>query len=173
MIKYLHRNSYFLKYVINHANRRCNNSIMCSLCCCCCFCISMLNLIDFICCFFYPEKDSAASRTKYHVENTTFLGIENGTTLYFVENTIVSTEKNHKYNKTQQPSTVNNEIILCIQIFGCVDILLICTYSAVCIYDRQHRTAGKVNTYENIPGNNSAYENAEIFSISTTGNQLL
>lgn len=146
---------------------------MCSLCCCCCFCISMLNLIDFICCFFYPEKDSTASRTKYHVENTTSLGIEKGTSLYFVENTIVSTEKNHIYNKTQQPSTVNNEIILCIQIIGCVDILLICTYSAVCIYDRQHRTAGKVNTYENIPGNNSAYENAEIFSISTTGNQLL
>lgn len=132
----------------------------------------MLNLTDFICCFFYPEKDSTAARTIYHVENTTSLGIENSTAL-FVENTIVSTEKNHRYNKTQQSSTVNNKIILCIQIFGCVDILLICTYSAVCIYDRQHRTAGRVNTYENIPGNNSAYENAEIFSISTTGNQLL
>lgn len=132
----------------------------------------MLNLTDFICCFFYPEKDSTAARTIYHVENTTSLGIENSTA-FFVGNTIVSTEKNHRYNKTQQSSTVNNKIILCIQIFGCVDILLICTYSAVCIYDRQHRTAGRVNTYENIPGNNSAYENAEIFSISTTGNQLL
>lgn len=132
----------------------------------------MLNLTAFICCFFYPEKDSTSARTIYHVENTTSLGIENSTA-FFVGNTIVSTEKNHRYNKTQQSSTVNNKIILCIQIFGCVDILLICTYSAVCIYDRQHRTAGRVNTYENIPGNNSAYENAEIFSISTTGNQLL
>lgn len=132
----------------------------------------MLNLTNLICCFFYPEKDSTAARTINHVEITTSLGIENSTAL-FVENTTVSTEKNHRDNKTQQPSTVNNKIILCIQIFGCVDILLICTYSAVCIYDRQHRTVGKMNTYENIPGNNSAYENAEIFSISTTGNQLL
>lgn len=134
--------------------------------------LMMLNLIDFICCFFYPEKDLTASRTINHVENTTSLGIENSTASV-VENTIVSAEKNHTDNKTQQPSTVQNKIILCIQIFGCVDILLICTYSAVCIYDRQHQTAGKVNTYENIPGNNSAYENAEIFSISTTGNQLV
>lgn len=134
--------------------------------------LMMLNLIDFICCFFYPEKDLTASRTINHVENTTSLGIENSTASV-VENTIVSAEKNHTDNKTQQPSTVQNKIILCIQIFGCVDILLICTYSAVCIYDRQHQTAGKVNTYENIPGNNSGYENAEIFSISTTGNQLV
>lgn len=118
------------------------------------------------------EKDLTASRTINHVENTTSLGIENSTASV-VENTIVSAEKNHTDNKTQQPSTVQNKIILCIQIFGCVDILLICTYSAVCIYDRQHQTAGKVNTYENIPGNNSGYENAEIFSISTTGNQLV
>lgn len=118
------------------------------------------------------EKDTTASHTIYRVENTTSLAIENRTAL-FVGNTTVSTEKNHTYNKTQQPSTVKDTIILCIQIFGCVDILLICTYSAVCIYDRQNQTLGKVNTYENVPENNSTYENAEIFFISSTGNQLL
>lgn len=93
-----------------------------------------------------------------------------------MKNDTVSTERNNEDNednKPQQSSTVNNEIILCIQIFGCVDILLICTYSAVCIYDRQHRTFGNVNTYENVPGNNSNYENAGIWFISPTANQLL
>lgn len=88
-------------------------------------------------------------------------------------NDTVSTERNNEDKKTQQSNTVNDELILCIQIFGCVDILLICTYSAVCIYDRQHRTVGDVNTYENVPGNNSYYENAGIWFISPTGNQLL
>lgn len=85
----------------------------------------------------------------------------------------MSKERNNEDNETEPASTVNNEIILCIQIVGCVDILLIFTYSVVCIYDPQHRTLGIVNTYENVPGNNSSYENAEIFFISATGNQLL
>lgn len=83
-----------------------------------------------------------------------------------VINDTVSTERNNEDKKTQQSNTVNDELILCIQIFGCVDILLICTYSAVCIYDRQHRTVGDVNTYENVSGNNSYYENAGIWNIS-------
>lgn len=139
---------------------------------CAAFCCSFAQVLcisdvktNWLCCLFYTEKDTTDSQTIYHVENTTSVAIE--------KNITVSTEKNHTYNKTQQPSTDNDKIILCIQIFGCVDILLICTYSAVCIYDRQHRTVGKVNTYENVPGNNSTYENAEIFFISPTGNQLL
>lgn len=98
--------------------------------------------------------------------------MENSTVLVLEKNT-VEKSRNNEENETQQASTVNKEIILCIQIVGCVDILLICTYSVVCIHDRQHRTLGIVNTYENVPGNNSSYENAEIFFISATGNQLL
>lgn len=118
-----------------------------------------LKLNDFICYFFYPEKDTTASEP-------IFLSVGTNTT---------STEKNsyHTDNKVQQSNTVNDNIILCITLFGCVDILLICTYSALCIYDRQHRTLGKVNTNESVPGNNSTYENAEIFFLSPTGNQLL
>lgn len=86
----------------------------------------------------------------------------------------MSTEKSREHEKTHQSNAVNSKVILCIKIFGCVDILLICIYSAVCIYDRQqHQTLEMVGSNESVPGNNSAYENAEIFFLSATGNQLL
>lgn len=118
------------------------------------------------------ENDTTASQQTSHVGKNTPIALENSTVLHAINGT-VSTERNKEDNKTQQSSRVNNEILLCIQIFGCVDILLICIYSAVCIYDQQHRTVGNMNTYENVPGNNSNYENAGIWFISPTGNQLL
>lgn len=118
------------------------------------------------------ENGTTASQQTSHVGKNNSIDLENSTVLPVINDT-VSTERNNEDNKTQQSSIVNNEIIMCIQIFGCVDILLICTYSAVCIYDRQHRTVGNVNTYENVPGNNSNYENVGIWFISPTGNQLL
>lgn len=98
------------------------------------------------------------------IETSTFLSVVNNTAL---------TEKNREHEKTQQSNTFNNKVVLCIKIFGCVDILLICIYSAVCIYDRQNQTLEMVDTNESVPGNNSTYENAEIFFLSATGNQIL
>lgn len=108
------------------------------------------------------SKTTAAQPISDVVTNTSHT-IEISTFLYVGNNT-VSTEKSRKHENTQQPSTRNDKIILCIQIFGCLDILLICIYSAVCIYDRQNRTLEMVDTNKSVPGNNSTYENAEIFS---------
>lgn len=120
--------------------------------------------------FFNPEnKTTAAQPTSREEKNFTVAN----TTFFAVVNNTMTTEKNDTDKNRQRPSTVKNKIILCIQIFGCVDIFLICTYSALCIYDRQHRAPGKLNAYENVPGNNSTYENAGIFFLSGTGNQLL
>lgn len=118
------------------------------------------------------ESETTAAQPISDVVTNTSHAIEISTFLYVGNNT-VSTEKSRKHEKTQHPSTVNNNVILCIQIIGCVDILLICIYSAVCIYDRQHRTLEMVGTNDRCPGNNSTYENAEIFFLSATGNQLL
>lgn len=100
----------------------------------------------------------------------TFHAIQNFS--FVVENNTLSMEKNNTDTNKQQPITVNMKIFMCIQIFGCVDIFLICSYLALCLYDRQHRTIDMERTYNNVPGNNSTYENAEIFFISATGNQL-
>lgn len=89
-----------------------------------------------------------------------------------VENNTLSMENNNPDTNNKRPRTVNTKIIMCIQIFGCVDIFLICSYLALCLYDRQHRTIDMERTYNNVPGNNSTYENAAIFFISATGYQL-
>lgn len=89
-----------------------------------------------------------------------------------VENNTLSMVKNKTDTNNQQPRTVNKKILMCIQIFGCVDIFLICAYFALCLYDRQHLTIGIETTFNNIPRNNSTYENVEIFFISATGNKL-
>lgn len=89
-----------------------------------------------------------------------------------VENNTMSMENNNTDNNKQQQRTVHTKILICIQIFGCVDIFLICSYLAMCLYDRQHLTVEMESTYTNVPGNNSLYENAEIFLISATENQL-
>lgn len=120
--------------------------------------------------FFYnglESKATAAQPLSDSLTNTSRV-IETSTFLSVVNNTVL-TEKSREHEKTQQSNTV----ILCIKIFGCVDILLICIYSAVCIYDRQHQTLEMVDTNECVPGNNSTYENAEIVFLSATGNQLL
>lgn len=101
----------------------------------------------------------------------TFHAIQNFSLL--VENNTLSMENNKTDTKNQQPGTVNTKILMCIQIFGSVDIFLICSYFALCLYDRQHQIIGMGTTYNNVPGNNSTYENAEIFFLSATGNQSL
>lgn len=110
-----------------------------------------------------PLSDSLTNTSRV-IETSTFFSVVNNTVL---------TEKSREHEQTQHSNTVNNTVILCIKIFGCVDILLICIYSAVCIYDRQHQTLEMVDTNESVPGNNSTYENAEIMFLSATGNQLL
>lgn len=114
-------------------------------------------------CCFYPDDEMSAAHPTFHA-------IQNFSVL--VENNTLSMETNNTDTNKQQPRTVNTKIIMCIQIFGCVDIFLICSYLALCLYDRQHRTIGMERTYYNVPGNNSTYENAEIFFISATENQL-
>lgn len=114
------------------------------------------------------EKDTSVSTSIYE-ENTISLAMENSTIPY-LENTLL-TEKNQTDEINELSSTANDNIILCIRILGCVDILLICMYSAVCIYDRQHWTLDMVDSNENVPRNNSTYENVEIFFLSPTGNQ--
>lgn len=111
------------------------------------------------CCFYSDDEMTAAHPT---IQNFS-LDVENNT---------LSMENNNPDTNNQRPNTVNTKIIMCIQIFGCVDIFLIFSYLALCLYDRQHRTIGMERTYNNVPGNNSTYENAEIFFISATGNQL-
>lgn len=89
-----------------------------------------------------------------------------------VENNTLSIENNKTDTNYQQPRTDNTKLLMCIQIFGSFDIFLICAYFAICLYDRQHWTIGMETTHNNVHGNNSTYENAEIFFLSATGNQL-
>lgn len=135
--------------------------------------ITSITVFQSLVCFFLIQRSKRQQHSQLLVmkKNLT-LSVANNTSFAVVNNT-VTTEENDTDKNKQWPSTVNHKIILCIQIFGCVDIFLICTYSAWCFYDRQHRTPGILNTYENIPGNNSTNENAGIFFLSGTGNQLL
>lgn len=134
--------------------------------------ITSITLFQLLVCFFNPENKTTEAQPTSRKEKTFSLSVANNNSFAVVNNT-VTTEKNDIGKNRQQPSTVNNKIILCIQIFGCVDIFLICTYSALCFYDRQHRTSRTLDTNENDPGNNSTYENAEIVFFSATGNEIL
>lgn len=68
-----------------------------------------------------------------------------------------------------QPKSI--EILLFIRIIGCLDILLLCAYLAVCIHDRtgREKTIDIASTRSNFPGRSTAYENIEFASFSVTG----
>lgn len=112
-----------------------------------------------------PTTDDKMTATR-----STFHAIQNFSLV--VENNTLSIENNKTGTIYQQPRTVNTNILMCIQVFGYVDIFLICAYFALCLYDRQHWTTGMETNHNNVPGNNSTYENAEIVFLSTTRNQL-
>lgn len=112
---------------------------------------------------FFSDDEMTPSHSTFHATQNFLIVVENNT---------MSMENNNTDTNKQQQRTVNTKILICIQIFGCVDIFLICSYLAMCLYDRQHLTVEMESTYTNVPGNNSLYENAEIFLISATGNQL-
>lgn len=61
-------------------------------------------------------------------------------------------------------------LLLFITIFGCVDIILLCAYLAVCIHDRsgQEKTMEISSPRPNFPGLNTAYENIEFASFSVS-----
>lgn len=60
-----------------------------------------------------------------------------------------------------------NEILLnLITIFGGLDVILICAYSAVCLCDRRGQQRADEVQSGHILGNNAIYENIEIMSIS-------
>lgn len=115
------------------------------------------------CCCFYPDDKMTATQS-------TFNAIQNFSLV--VENNTLSIENNKTDTIYQQPRAVYTTILMCIQIFGSIDICLICAYFALCLYDRQHWTFGMDTAHDNVPENNSTYENAEIFFRSATGNQL-
>lgn len=59
-------------------------------------------------------------------------------------------------------------LLLFITIIGCVDIILLCAYLALCIHDRtgQEKTTDTASSRPNFPGRNTAYENIEFASFS-------
>lgn len=61
-------------------------------------------------------------------------------------------------------------LLLFIKIIGCVDIILLCAYLAVCIHDRsgQEKTMDIASPRPNFPGRNTAYENIEFASFSVS-----
>lgn len=122
----------------------------------------LLTKFENCCCFYLDDKMTATQSTFHAIQNFSLV----------VENNTLSIENKKTYTIYQQPRTVNTKILMCIQIFGSFDIFLICAYFALCLYDRQHWTVGMETTHNNVPGNNSTYENAEIFFLSATRNQL-
>lgn len=78
-----------------------------------------------------------------------------------------STNGNDTYPKTK--STVNSVLKHLIIFFGGLDILLICIYSAIGLFDRQAEKRNiEMENREQLPENNSAYENVELVSIYST-----
>lgn len=78
-----------------------------------------------------------------------------------------STNGNDTYSTTK--STVNSVLKHLIIFFGGLDILLICMYSAIGLFDRQAEERDiKMENREHLPENNLAYENVELVSIYST-----
>lgn len=63
-------------------------------------------------------------------------------------------------------------LLLFVRIIGCLDIFLLSSYMAVCIFDRpgQERTDDIVLPSLNVPQHSTAYENIEGGFFSTSGN---
>lgn len=71
---------------------------------------------------------------------------------------------NDTYSKTK--STVNSVLKHLIIFFGGLDILLICIYSAIGLFDRRAEERDiDIEIREHLPENNSAYENVDLVSI--------
>lgn len=102
------------------------------------------------------ENMSSAGRTvkKYFTNYKTYIsGQSLGTTM----------------SNLKQPKS--KELLpLFIKIIGCVDIILLCVYLALCINDRtgQEKTMDKASPRPNFPGRSTAYENIEFASFSVS-----
>lgn len=61
-------------------------------------------------------------------------------------------------------------LLLFIKIISCVDIILLCTYLALCIHDRtgQQKTMDTASPRPNVPRRSTAYENIEFASFSVS-----
>lgn len=61
-------------------------------------------------------------------------------------------------------------LLLFITIIGCVDIILLCGYLALCVHDRtgQEKTMDTSTPRPNFPGRSTAYENIEFASFSVS-----
>lgn len=61
-------------------------------------------------------------------------------------------------------------LLLFITIIGCVDIILLCAYLALCIHDQtgQEKTMDTSSPRPNFPGRSTAYENIEFASFSVS-----
>lgn len=71
--------------------------------------------------------------------------------------------------KSMQPKSI--EILLFIRIIGCLDILLLCAYLAVCIHDRtgQEKAMDIASARSYFSRRGAAYENIEVASFSVSG----
>lgn len=80
---------------------------------------------------------------------------------------------NDTYPKTKIVNSVLKHLII---FFGGLDILLICIYSAIGLFDRRTEERDiEIEIREHLPENNSAYENVDLISIYSTynGNTLI
>lgn len=70
-----------------------------------------------------------------------------------------------------KPSKRNEMLLLFIRIIGCLDILLLSSYLALCIFDRsgQGKTEDFVLPSLNLPQHSTVYENIEGDLFSTSG----
>lgn len=84
----------------------------------------------------------------------------------FTVNNTTSTNKNDNYSKTEKVTNVLKHLII---FFGGLDILLICIYSAIGVFNRRTEERDiEMENGEHLPENNSAYENVDLVSIHLT-----
>lgn len=93
--------------------------------------------------------------------------------MIFFSEDVSSLETTFQENVTnyKQPKS-KNLLLLFIRIIGCLDIILLCAYLTLCIYDRagQEKTMDVASPRLNFPGRSAAYENIEVASFSVSGN---
>lgn len=85
-------------------------------------------------------------------------------TLYISRKSLETTMPNLIHPKSKEI------LLLFITIIGCVDIILLCAYLALCIHDRtgQEKTLDTSTPRPNFPGRSTAYENIEFASFSVS-----
>lgn len=83
---------------------------------------------------------------------------------FTLDNDTLSTENSTYYNNKKLESTSTNDaLLLYIKIVGGVDIFLSFLYIGVCMFDRQIRSNEARNACVIMLGNNSSYENVDVF----------